>query len=101
MTGHTIRLTDDWQRARAHRLIDKAPAGYVVTVNEPKRTCAQSDKMWAMLTDISHAMPLGRRHTPDDWKAIVMNGATKQGRPHDPLLRRQHSQAIAAISRRA
>lgn len=73
MSGHTIHLTSDWQRARAHRLIEQAPVGYVVTVNEPKRTCAQSDKMWAMLTDISHAMPMGRRHTPDDWKAIVMN----------------------------
>lgn len=29
--------------------------------------------MWAMLTDISHAKPLNRRHTPDDWKAIAMN----------------------------
>lgn len=73
MTGHTIRLSDDWNRARAQRLIGQAPAGYVVTVNEPKRTCAQSDKMWAMLTDISHAKPLGRCHTPDDWKALAMN----------------------------
>ena len=38
-----------------------------------RRTNAQSDKMWAMLTDISRAKPMGRRHTPEDWKAILMN----------------------------
>jgi hypothetical protein len=42
-------------------------------VREPKRTLDQNNKLWAMLTDVSVAMPLGRRHTPDDWKAIFMN----------------------------
>jgi hypothetical protein len=73
MTGHTVRLGDDFARSRARRIIDLAPPGYVMTVREPKRTLDQNDKMWAMLTDISVAMPLGRRHTPDDWKAIAMN----------------------------
>lgn len=71
--SHTVFLTSDFQRSRAHDLIDRAPPGYVLTVAEPRRTTEQSDKMWAMLTDISHAKPLGRRHTPDDWKAILMN----------------------------
>jgi hypothetical protein len=71
--SHLIRLSNWAQRQRAKLLIDRAPEGYVVTVGEPRRTCAQSDKMWAMLTDISHAKPMGRRHTPDDWKALAMN----------------------------
>jgi hypothetical protein len=30
--------------------------------------------MWAMLNDIAASEMLGRKHTPDDWKAIMMNG---------------------------
>ena len=70
---HRIILTGEFQRQRAKALIDKAPQGYVVNVREPTRTGEQNDKMWAMLTDISHAKPMGRHHTPDDWKAIAMN----------------------------
>ena len=71
--SHTIRLSTQFNRERAKRLIDQAPDGFVCEVKEPRRTNEQSEKMWAMLTDISHAKPMGRRHTPDDWKAILMN----------------------------
>ena len=71
--GHTITLASDFQRHRAHQLIERAPAGYVMSLVEPKRTQEQNDRMWAMLTDVSVQMPGGRRHTPDDWKAIFMN----------------------------
>jgi hypothetical protein len=70
---HKVILSSEFYRSRARHLIDKAPAGYVMTLDEPKRTLDQNNKLWAMLTDISVAMPLGRRHTPDDWKAIFMN----------------------------
>src|SRR3954470_22579084 len=73
MTGHTVVLSDDYSRSRARRVVDQAPPGYVMTVREPKRTLEQNNRLWAMLTDISVSMPLGRRHTPDDWKAIAMN----------------------------
>lgn len=71
--SHRIVLSSDFQRERAKRLIDQAPIDFIAEVREPRRTQEQSEKMWAMLTDISHAKPLGRRHTPDDWKAIAMN----------------------------
>lgn len=70
---HKIVLGSEFTRQRACALVRKAPDGYIASIAEPKRTIAQSDKMWAMLTDVSVAMPLGRRHTPDDWKAIFMN----------------------------
>jgi hypothetical protein len=73
MTGQTIILAHPVARARAHVLIDRAPDGYVLNVSEPRRTTEQNDKLWAMLSDVSRAKPLGRRHTPDDWKAIAMN----------------------------
>lgn len=70
---HKITLVSGEQRTRAQRLIARAPDGYVVTLAEPKRTAEQNDRMWAMLTDISHQKPMGRMHTPDDWKAVFMN----------------------------
>ncbi len=69
----TIFLTTRQARQRAHALLDAAPEGYVVKIAEPRRNDAQNARMWAMLSDIAKAMPLGRRHTPDDWKAIFMN----------------------------
>lgn len=73
---HRAVLTNDFSRERFKRIVDQAPKGYVAEVREPKRTLDQNDKMWAMLTDISVACPLGRRHTPDDWKAIAMNACS-------------------------
>ena len=70
---HKVILGSAFTRERFKRIVDQAPVGYVAEVREPKRTMDQNDKMWAMLTDVSVAMPLGRRHTPDDWKAIFMN----------------------------
>jgi hypothetical protein len=74
---HRVILTNPFSRERFKRIVDKAPSGYVGEVREPARTVSQSDKMWAMLTDISVACPVHngqvRRHTPDDWKAIAMN----------------------------
>jgi hypothetical protein len=75
MTYRTL-LTNKFARERAKSLIDKAPDGYVASVDEPKRTLPQNDKMQAMLSDIALSKPLGRRHTPDDWKAIAMNACS-------------------------
>jgi len=70
---HKAILTNAFSRERFKRIVDQAPEGYVAEVREPKRTLEQNDLMWSLLTDISVACPLGRRHTPDDWKAIAMN----------------------------
>jgi hypothetical protein len=66
-------LGNDYSRKRAIEAIVAAPAGYVATVVEPKRSNAANNLMWSLLTDISRAEPLGRKHTPDDWKALAMN----------------------------
>lgn len=71
--SHTTVLNGPVARERAKLLIDRAPAGYVAKVEEPRRTLDQNAMMWAMLSDVSVAMPEGRRHTPEDWKAIFMN----------------------------
>ena len=71
--GQTVILSSPYARQRAHRLIDAAPDGCVANVRQMTRTGAQNDKLWAMLGDVSQAMPDGRRHTPEDWKCIFMN----------------------------
>jgi hypothetical protein len=71
MTGHVKIL--GMNRVQAHRLVDAAPAGSIFKIEPPRRTTEQNAKLWAMLSDISQAMPEGRRHTPEDWKAIFMN----------------------------
>ena len=69
-------VSNDYSRRLACNAVMRAPAGYIVTVAEPKRTLDQNDKLWAMLGDIAISKPLGRKHTPDDWKAIAMNACS-------------------------
>lgn len=73
MKRYATILSTPHARQRAKELIDEAPDGFVAVVHEPRRSLDQNDKMWAMLTDISRAEPMDRKHTPDDWKAILMN----------------------------
>ena len=72
MTGQTIILASDIQRARAKQFIDRAPVGAVVNVRPAKRSLDQNAKMWAMLSDISRAKPGGRCMTTDRWKMVMM-----------------------------
>lgn len=71
MSAHTTILRGN--RETAHRIIDCAPVGSLMKVEKPKRTIDQNDKMWAMLTDISVQQMLGKKYTPDQWKAVMMN----------------------------
>ena len=71
----TIKLIGTAQRDHAGKLMEQAPDGYIGTIKEPTRPLEQNARPWAMLTDVSKAIPDGRRHTPDDWKAIFMNAA--------------------------
>ena len=70
---HTVILTGDKQRDFAHKLVAQAPLGYVVKVQQQKRTNEQNDLFWALLTELSKAKPNGREHTPDAWKLLVMH----------------------------
>ena len=70
--AQTVILDCNYRRDLAKRLVDMAPPGAVLTIAPPKRSAEQSDKMWAMLSDISRAKPMGRTHTPDMWKALMM-----------------------------
>ncbi|TAE79418.1 MAG: hypothetical protein EAY76_07495 [Alphaproteobacteria bacterium] len=70
---HTVILDSHYRREQAHKLIDAAPVGAVMTVAAPKRTIPQNSRFWAMLSDVSRAMPGGRKHTPEAWRDLFMH----------------------------
>ena len=71
MTGHTVILRRN--REFAHRMVDAAPDGSVMTVAKPRRTSDQNARMWALLSRISAAKPEGRELTPDVWKSLFLH----------------------------
>lgn len=71
--AQTVILHGASQRSFAKQMIERAPAGAVVTIREATRSTDQNAKMWAMLSDVSRAKPEGRRHTPEMWKALMMH----------------------------
>lgn len=78
MSKRTVPLNTPAQKQFAHRLLDAAPMGHVLEIREPRRTSEQNDKMWAMLTDIARAKPLGRKLEPEQWKSVFMDAIGKK-----------------------
>lgn len=70
--AQTVILNGRYACIKAHNLIDVAPFGAVMKISLPKRTNAQNDKMWAMISDVSQAKPEGRCHTAEVWKSLFM-----------------------------
>jgi hypothetical protein len=71
----TVIIDSRYRREQAHKLIDAAPVGAVMTVSPPKRTVDQNAKLWAAISDVSRAMPQGRKHPPETWKALFCHAA--------------------------
>jgi hypothetical protein len=75
MNGQTIILSNPVARSQAHRLIDLAPHGAVMNVQEARRTNDQNALMWALLSEIARAKPEGRVLPVETWKALFMHSA--------------------------
>lgn len=80
MSGQTVILRGDTQRAFAKRLIDAAPVDAVVNIREATRSADQNARLWAMLSDVSRAKPQGRVLPPEIWKCIFMASVGHQCR---------------------
>lgn len=71
MEKQTIILVGDTQREYARRVLDAAPVGYAVVIQEPTRTADQNSKLWPMLADVSRQVVwYGTRLTQDEWKDV-------------------------------
>lgn len=66
--GHTTILRSN--RSFAHRMVDCAPMGSVMTIKPPRRSLDQNALLWARLSEISAAKPGGRELVPEAWKAL-------------------------------
>lgn len=75
---HTVTLDNRYRREQAHKLIDAAPVGAVVTVSPPKRSNDQNSLMWTLLSLISAAKPEGRQWPPETWKCAFMHSLGHQ-----------------------
>jgi hypothetical protein len=69
----TVILRGQPQRNLAKQFIDKAPENSVVKISPLTRSSEQNNKMWGLIEDVMNAMPEGRHHTKEVWKAIFMN----------------------------
>ena len=68
-----LTLADPTVRGKAIELVRNLKVGWRVRITKRNRSKDQNDKLWAMLTDLSHAKPEGRKCTPDDWKCLAMH----------------------------
>lgn len=73
MKAQTVRLVGDVQRAHAKRLIDEAPAGYVVKLAKETRTDEQNRKLWPMIYDLRRQVPDLVEYSAEDIKLRFMN----------------------------
>ena len=74
-----LTLVNDKVRQRTKDLIDMAPEGYVVRIDEPTRNLEQNARLWACLQEISAQVVWhGRRLATEEWKHIFSAALTKQ-----------------------
>lgn len=74
MARATLILDTPSQRAKAQRWAAGVPQGTRVEFKGPKRTIPQSDRMWAMLTEVAQQVVWhGKKLRADDWKLIFID----------------------------
>lgn len=79
MGRYLITLRSRETRQEAHRIIDAAPDWTRVEIKDRKRTTAQSDRMWAMLTDVARQVVWhGKRLRPEDYKLVFLDGLKRE-----------------------
>lgn len=70
----TVILTGPVQRDTARRYLDEAPAGWVMTLQEPTKRRIQEERYHAMVGDIARQTTYaGRKWDADDMKRILVD----------------------------
>jgi len=68
-----VRLIGETQKAYAHRLIDEAPADYVMRLAKETRRDAQNRKLWPMIADLQRQVPELATYSAEDIKLRFLN----------------------------
>lgn len=79
MSRAQITLSGKFDRERAIRWIGQAKPGTRVIFKDAKRTQAQNDKLWAMLTEVATQVEWhGQKLKPDDWKLVFLDALKRE-----------------------
>jgi hypothetical protein len=79
MTRALVIIRSAYERDRAMSWVRKAPWGTRIEFMNPKRTVPQSDKMWAMLTEIAtQKLHCGLKLVPNDWKKLFLSRLSQE-----------------------
>lgn len=81
MSRAQLTLSGKTDRETASRWIEKAPAGTRVIFKDAKRSLAQNDRLWAMLTDIATQLEWhGQKLSTDSWKLLFLDALNQEMR---------------------
>jgi hypothetical protein len=79
MSRALLVIRSDFDRQRAVKWVEKAPAGTRLELKAMRRTLPQNDRMWAMLSDIAaQKQHCGRKYTPDQWKVLFLHACGRE-----------------------
>lgn len=79
MPKRFFRLVHQTARQNACKAIADAPEGYVVKVEEPKRSREQNDFFWEIMGDLSEQLPHdGEYLTDKEWRDLIIASWRKQ-----------------------
>jgi hypothetical protein len=70
---NTVRLIGESQKAHAKRLIDEAPADFVMKLAKETRRDIQNRKLWPMIADIQRQGPAMAPYSAEDIKLRFLN----------------------------
>lgn len=100
MAKEVFRLVHEVARARALAAVRAAPAGHVITLEEPKRTLDQNALWWPQLTEISRQAlhPVNATRLPPEWWRMVLLDTLGQEQPRVPSLDGSHDVPIGLSS---
>ena len=76
MEGATVRLLGDATRRAACELVMRAPEGWVVGIDAPRRTLLQSSRFWATCGEAAKSDVTwgGTRHDKEGWHDLFLFG---------------------------
>jgi hypothetical protein len=76
MQPATVRLVGDHTRIAACQIVMRAPEGWLVNVDKPKRTLRQSSKYWATCSEVAKSGTIwsGTTHDKNGWHDLFLSG---------------------------
>jgi hypothetical protein len=79
MSRALITLNSHADRERAITWLKRSPTGTRIEFKASKRTLAQNDKMWALLTDVARQVQWdGKKLRPADWRDLFIDALKRE-----------------------